>query len=353
MVGIDGSNLVTGDIGVTGFGTLEPGNGSQEEAIAFTGITQNANGTATLTGVSSVLFKSPYTASSGLTKTHAGASTFILSNDAAFYGAILDYIDTALVSGGVPATNLVLGITKLSTAAVLASNPIAVGDNDIRVPTANPAGLFASSFASATPLPNVYSTGTTWLKPAHLNYIVVDVQAGGGGGGGTVAVGAGGGGGGGGGYGKKVISAATLASAVSVVVGGGGASSFNGGNSSFGSFVVASGGVVGTDGGGGGPTAGGAGGAASGGDISIPGGTGGPGIGSTTTGVFSLGGAGGNSQLGRGAPMSAVADGGSFTDGTNGKNYGGGGSGGCRDSGGSGAGGAGAQGVVTVTEYYA
>lgn len=135
MVGIDGDLITTTDIGVKGFGTLEPGNGTQEESITFTGITQNSNGTATLTGVKSALFVSPYTETSGLSKTHAGATTFILSNEAAFYGAILDYVDNALISGGIPATNLVQGITKLSVAAVSGANPIAVGDNDPRLPT--------------------------------------------------------------------------------------------------------------------------------------------------------------------------------------------------------------------------
>ena len=73
------------NFGVIGFGTIEPGNGTQEEQISFTGITQNSNGTATLTGVSSVGFFYPYTATSGLLKTHAGSTLFIISNTAGFY----------------------------------------------------------------------------------------------------------------------------------------------------------------------------------------------------------------------------------------------------------------------------
>jgi hypothetical protein len=119
MVGIDGSLITTTDLGVKAFATMEPGNGSQEEQISFTGVTQNSNGTATLTGVKSVLFTSPYTETSGITKTHAGSTTVILSNDAGFYGQILDYIDTAIVSGGVPATTSVTGLTRISVAACL------------------------------------------------------------------------------------------------------------------------------------------------------------------------------------------------------------------------------------------
>ncbi len=43
--GIDGNPILTADLGSFAYGTLEPGNGVQEEAILFTGVTQNANGT--------------------------------------------------------------------------------------------------------------------------------------------------------------------------------------------------------------------------------------------------------------------------------------------------------------------
>lgn len=82
---IDGTLLTMTDFGTKGWATLEPGNATQEEQISFTGVTQNANGTATLTGVKSVGFVSPYTETAGLIKSHAGGTTFIISNTAAFY----------------------------------------------------------------------------------------------------------------------------------------------------------------------------------------------------------------------------------------------------------------------------
>lgn len=86
MTDIDG-NLVTmaGSFGTLGFGTMEPGSGSLEEQISFTGITQNTNGSATLTGISSVTFAYPYTKTSGLKKTHAGSTSFVISNTSGFY----------------------------------------------------------------------------------------------------------------------------------------------------------------------------------------------------------------------------------------------------------------------------
>src|SRR5262245_7943435 len=76
----DGRAVTMSMLGSTGYATIEPGS-SKEEIVSFTGITQNANGTATLTGVSRGLdFVSPYAASTTLQKSHAGGTYFIVSN---------------------------------------------------------------------------------------------------------------------------------------------------------------------------------------------------------------------------------------------------------------------------------
>ena len=81
----NGDNVAMADFGDIGYGVLEP-DSPREENISFTGITQNANGTATLTGVSRGLGLSyPYTASSTLRFAHAGGSLFRISNTAPFY----------------------------------------------------------------------------------------------------------------------------------------------------------------------------------------------------------------------------------------------------------------------------
>jgi len=142
------------------YGTIAPRT-SQSEFISFTGITQNADGTATLTGVTRGLNKtSPYTEDTDFKLPHAGASQFILSdapqvfnqyaalqNDntwtgrqqfptggtasAAIVGAtyaapVLDnevatkkYIDDIAISGSPDATTTVKGILQLSTQAQL------------------------------------------------------------------------------------------------------------------------------------------------------------------------------------------------------------------------------------------
>lgn len=155
-------------------GTLEPNNGTSEEQIIFTGITTNTNGTVTLTGVSSVGFASPYTLTTGVVKNHAGGVTFALADTAYLYSqyanlqstqtftgtntfnvapfiptvtssqttqaASIGYVNSVSVgAGAVKASNTVFGISELTVAPATASVPLAVGDNDPRVPTASEA----------------------------------------------------------------------------------------------------------------------------------------------------------------------------------------------------------------------
>jgi len=69
------------DFGDLGCGTFEPGHTTKQEFISFTGVTQNSDGTAQLTGVTRGLSPVPtYTASTTLRTAHAGGSTFVLSN---------------------------------------------------------------------------------------------------------------------------------------------------------------------------------------------------------------------------------------------------------------------------------
>lgn len=188
MVGIDGSNIVTADIGSVGEGTLEPGNGTQEEAIQFTGITQNANGTATLTGVSTVLFKYPYTATSGLAKTHAGASTFILSNTAAFYNqfAAGSAMTTGTYDPALIAEQLV-GLTaaqslsnKTLTAPILTSPTLGVATaTSLQVPILTAASGIAISVVAGsyntiqTYTPGAGGTATLDLSKGNIHHITM------------------------------------------------------------------------------------------------------------------------------------------------------------------------------------
>jgi hypothetical protein len=100
MLDIDGNALsMSGTFGSIGYGTIDPNLGEQEEQISFTGLTNNANGTTTLTGVKTVLFLSPYIESSGLAKTHSGGATFVISNTSGFYNTFPNKQDDETITG--------------------------------------------------------------------------------------------------------------------------------------------------------------------------------------------------------------------------------------------------------------
>ncbi len=104
MLTINGGLVTMADFGTIGYGTVEPGNSTLEEQISFTGITQNSNGTATLTGISSIGFASPFTSTSGFSKTHAGSTTFVISNTSAFTASYANKnnVETILANWSVP-----------------------------------------------------------------------------------------------------------------------------------------------------------------------------------------------------------------------------------------------------------
>jgi len=85
------------------YGTLDPQNSTKSETISFTGITQNANGTAQLTGVTRGLSRSPgvsaCTASTTLATSHSGQTVFILSNPSCFYSEFAVKRNDEVVTG--------------------------------------------------------------------------------------------------------------------------------------------------------------------------------------------------------------------------------------------------------------
>ena len=96
-----GDAVTMTDFGDTGYGTLEP-NGTNKEFISFTGITQNADGTAQLTGVTRGLnFVSPYTASTTLRRAHPGGSRFAIPNSPQLYDTSISKFNTSFVTGTV------------------------------------------------------------------------------------------------------------------------------------------------------------------------------------------------------------------------------------------------------------
>jgi len=116
----DGETLITMTaFGSIGFGTIEPGT-AREEQISFTGITQNGDDTATLTGVTRGLnFVSPYDETSAYKFAHAGGSTFIVTNTAGFYNQLLGKGNDETITG------------KYSFDTIPESSDTPLSDNDL------------------------------------------------------------------------------------------------------------------------------------------------------------------------------------------------------------------------------
>ena len=81
------------------YGTIAPQT-NYTEFISFTGITQNANGTATLTGVVRGLGRSyPYAETSALKQPHSAQSIFILSNSPSLYSEYVTKRNDQTITG--------------------------------------------------------------------------------------------------------------------------------------------------------------------------------------------------------------------------------------------------------------
>lgn len=170
---------------------------SQSEFISFTGITQNSDGSATLTGVSRGLDRSyPYTASTTLALPHAGQTRFILSNPPQVYnsyGALANantwsavntfsstspptydadpvwgnfttqvfadvaYVNSVVAAGAANASETVKGIVQLATATQLAAGT-SIGSTAARLDIPN-------SLATSTPT----AACTTGCVPVAVN----------------------------------------------------------------------------------------------------------------------------------------------------------------------------------------
>ncbi len=153
------------DLSSTFYVTIEPGNTTRQEFVSCTTVTQNAAGTATLSGCTRGLAPiSPYTASTTLRFSHAGGTKLIFSNppqlydQAAFKGndesitgtwtfastsiptldsylaptddadfASKKYIDDVAIAGGVVGTESTAGIWKGATALQSASSTLTSG----------------------------------------------------------------------------------------------------------------------------------------------------------------------------------------------------------------------------------
>ena len=88
-VDLDGVKLTFTDFGTLPTFTVDPKVSGYEEIISFTGITDNGDNTATLTGLTrNLLGKSPYTASSSGGKLHGSGATVVFSDNPQVYNRL-------------------------------------------------------------------------------------------------------------------------------------------------------------------------------------------------------------------------------------------------------------------------
>lgn len=177
--------------GTTGYITLEPDTTNEEGAI-FTGITVNANGTTTLTGISTILAQSPYTATSGLVRNHAGGSKVVVTDNVAFWNtfaninndqtfaganvftqkvavgavtssdlgkaATVDFVNATAVAGAPNASSTVKGIVQEATQAqVLAKTAAGSTGAELYINPATLASTLTSDYKVDTGSANAYA----------------------------------------------------------------------------------------------------------------------------------------------------------------------------------------------------
>lgn len=93
------TNITMTDFGTIGYGVLEQGT-TREETVSFTGVTQNGNGTATLTGVTrGIRFVDPYDSVGANKFSHSGGTSFVLSNPAVFYSKFTNKENDETING--------------------------------------------------------------------------------------------------------------------------------------------------------------------------------------------------------------------------------------------------------------
>ena len=168
------------------YGTLDPQSSTRKEFISFTGITQNVDGTATITGVSRGLsFLYPFSASTTLAKSHPGQSIFILSDSPQLFNEYAklrndeyitgtwgfanapttttecaetyelcskDYIDNQVNQGAATSTEAVGGIVELATRTEAASTTPSTADKPL---------VLQAQHATSTPGSDITATGGT------------------------------------------------------------------------------------------------------------------------------------------------------------------------------------------------
>lgn len=174
---IYGNVLTMSSFGAKGYITLEPDT-TNEEAATFTGVTANANGTFTLTGVATLLAQTPYTESSGLVRQHSGGTKVVITDNVGFWNTFPNKQNDETITGtwtfntapvalsATPASTTVLGNVRATvTPSTTLGNPT-ITIASPAVITLNSHGLTANDtvrFTTTGALPTGLATATTYF----------------------------------------------------------------------------------------------------------------------------------------------------------------------------------------------
>lgn len=174
---IYGNVLTMASFGSKGYGTLEPDT-TNEEAYTFTGVTANANGTYTLTGVASALAQTPYTETPGLVRQHSGGTKVVITDNVAFWNTFANKQNNETITGtwtfntapsslsATPASTSALGNVKLTTTPFTSLGTATITIASPAVVTLASHGLIAGDsvqFTTTGALPTGIVAGTNYF----------------------------------------------------------------------------------------------------------------------------------------------------------------------------------------------
>lgn len=150
---VSGQPILTADliqgVGASFYITIEPST-NRKETVGCNVVTQNIDGTATLSGCTrGYMFTFPYTTSTTLQLSHSGGSRVVLSDSPQLYNDIISYVNTITAAGVVDSSSIAKGIVEMATGAEAAANA-AVGSGNTTAPLA-----LGSNIASSTRKANI------------------------------------------------------------------------------------------------------------------------------------------------------------------------------------------------------
>jgi len=149
------------------YATIEPST-NKKETISCTGVTQNGDGTAVITGCTRGLqFTYPYTASSTLAIGHSGGSAVVLSNSPQVYNDIITYINNATSSGAVDASVTAKGLVAVATANQAASNA-QVGSGNTSAYLALTTSIASSTRVGSSSVVVITSSSTGYIDSSFI-----------------------------------------------------------------------------------------------------------------------------------------------------------------------------------------